>query len=338
MKLRTLLGLFFSGRLGLLWRLSRDVEPVYRTAFLATAGANGVLSALAAGPQSLSDLAATLGLTSDAHEALAAWLSVGVGAGVLKRSGDHYQLRGKVARALATGDQDAFVAMLQQTLGLHRQLIMEAPARLQAARPFTLADQDGRLIARVSKLVEPFVDEALDGVIPRSGPYSLLDVGCGEGRYLRHACGRNPQLAALGLELQDDVAQMCRDNIRAWGLADRVRVEVGDIRQRLASPEFDLVTLHSLIYYFPWQSRVELLRQLAGFLKPGGQLMITTSCQSDQPTLAVLNLWATTTAGCGRLPTADEMTAQLQEAGFAHCERRAIIPGEHVVAFTARRD
>jgi len=337
MKLRTFLGLLFSGRLGLLWRLSRDVEPVYRTAFLATAGSNGVLAALARGPRSLGYLAAELGLSPDSHEALAAWLAVGVGVGVLKRRGDHYQLRGKVAYALASGDQDAFVAMLQQTLGLHRQLIMEAPGRLQAGRPSTLADQDGRLIARVSKLIEPFVDEALDAVIPRSGSYALFDVGCGEGRYLRHACGRNPQLTALGLELQDDVAAMCRDNVREWGLADRVRVEVGDIRQRPARPEFDLITLHSLIYYFPWQSRVELLKHLAGFLKPGGQLMITTSCQSNQPTLAVLNLWATTTAGCGRLPTAAEMTEQLREAGFVRCERRAIIPGEHVVAFTARR-
>jgi hypothetical protein len=71
-------------------------------------------------------------------------------------------------------------------------------------------------------------------------------------------------------------------------------------------------------YYFPWQSRVELLRRLRGFLKPRGGLLVTTSCQSEHPTLAVLNLWATMTESGGRHPTPDEMQQQLRAAVHGH--------------------
>jgi SAM-dependent methyltransferase len=334
MKLRTILALLASGRLSLLWRLSRDIVPVYRVAFL-SAASPGVLEHLAAGPLSVEVLAQRAGLPPAAHEALAAWLQVGVSVGALRPTSAGFALRGKVAKALAQGNQDAFVAMLQQTLSLHRRMITETPRRLREGKRFTLADQDGTLIARVSKLVEPFVNDALDAVVPASGSFKLLDVGCGEGRYLRHACLRNPALAGVGVELQEDVAQMCRDNLDQWGLAPRVRVEVGDIRGMAPRADYDLVTMHSLIYYFPWEQRVELLRHVRGFLKPRGRLLVTTSCQGDHPTLAVLNLWATMTEGCGRLPTALEMHAQLRSAGFATVTQRALIPGEHVLAFVA---
>jgi SAM-dependent methyltransferase len=276
-----------------------------------------------------------MGLDEGARDALTAWLKVGVSVGVLRRTVAGYALRGKMAKALARGDNDALAAMLEQVLSLHRRLIVETPERLRARRPFTFADQDGALIAQASRLAEPFVNDALEAVVPRQGAFSLLDVGCGAGRHLRHACLLNEDLKAEGIELQAEVAEMCRRNIEQWGLAGRVRIEVGDIRQRQPRADFDLVTLHSLIYYFPWQSRVEVLRHLRGFLKPGGRLMVTTSCQSDHPTLAVLNLWATMTEGCGRLPTPDEMEQQLRAAGFTTVRRRQLLPGENVLAYSA---
>ena len=36
------------------------------------------------------------------------------------------------------------------------------------------------------------------------------------------------------------------------------------------SAPFDLATLHQNIYYFPVDTRVELLQTLLGLLKPGG--------------------------------------------------------------------
>src|SRR5262245_46344298 len=79
-----------------------------------------------------------------------------------------------------------------------------SPARLGRQRRFTLADQQGDLIARSSRLAEPFICEAVDEVLPPRGRVRLLEIACGSAAYIRYAAARNPELTALGLELQPD--------------------------------------------------------------------------------------------------------------------------------------
>jgi hypothetical protein len=129
------------------------------------------------------------------------------------------------------------------------------------------------------------------------------------------------------------VAESARKNLRAWGLESRATVETGDVRQRGAQPTFDLATLHNNIYYFPLGERVSLLRHVRCFLRPGGRLLITTGCQGGSPAMEVLNLWAASTAGCGPLPAADELVAQMKEAGFTETRAKRLVPGDSFFAF-----
>ena len=55
---------------------------------------------------------------------------------------------------------------------------------------------------------------------------------------------------------------LARQNVAAWGVADRVTIETGDVRARRAEPSYDLVTLHNNVYYFPVDERVALLQGL----------------------------------------------------------------------------
>ena len=89
--------------------------------------------------------------------------------------------------------------------------------------------------------------------------------------------------SGLGIELDQEVAEIARQNINDWGLQDRVRIEAVSIMDFESSDSFDLITLHNNIYYFPVGDRVELFRKLFGLLKPGGQLLITTGCQGGDP-------------------------------------------------------
>jgi protein-L-isoaspartate O-methyltransferase len=238
-----------------------------------------------------------------------------------------------LARKLAEPDHDAIAALLEEAASLHFSMLRELPARAREARPMTLADQDGSLIARSSRVLEPIIGEAVDEAIPPNGEVRLLEIGCGSGIYIRWAAARNPQLNAVGLELQPEVAESARKNLREWGLESRATVETGDVRQRGAQPAFDLATLHNNIYYFPLGERVSLLRHVRCFLRPGGRLLITTGCQGGSPAMEVLNLWATSTAGCGPLPAADELVAQMKEAGFSETRAKRLVPGETFFAF-----
>jgi 4-hydroxy-2,2'-bipyrrole-5-carbaldehyde O-methyltransferase len=333
MKLSTLKTLLVSGRLRLLLDVQRLLGPTYRLAFLSAAATEGLLARLREGPIPAQKLLAEFARDSVVREGLAAWLAVGVRLGELSLDERGYGLRGRLARKLAEPDHDAIAALLEEAASLHFSMLRELPARAREARPMTLADQDGSLIARSSRVLEPIIGEAVDEVIPANGEVRLLEIGCGSGIYIRWAAARNPQLNAVGLELQPEVAESARKNLREWGLESRATVETGDVRQRGAQPAFDLATLHNNIYYFPLGERVSLLRHVRCFLRPGGRLLITTGCQGGSPAMEVLNLWATSTAGCGPLPAADELVAQMKEAGFSETRAKRLVPGETFFAF-----
>lgn len=337
MALRAFLALARSGYLGPLVRLQRMALPLYRLSFLAGASASGVLRLVASeGPIPFSRLAARLAPDPTAQGALEAWLGIGVRLGELGLGEQGYVLRGRLARSLADPRLDAVAALLEEVATLHATLLLRTPERLAVGRTFTLADQDGSLVARSSRILESLIGEAVDAFVPPTGPVRLLEIGCGSATYIRRAAARNPALTALGLDLQPEVAAAARQNLAGWGLGGRAQVEVGDVREAALEGGFDLATLHNNIYYFPVAERESLLRRVRGLLRPGGGLLLTTGCQGGSLAMEVLNLWGAATAGCGRLPTPEEMVEHIQAAGFASATARRLLPGESFFAFTAR--
>ncbi len=352
MKLSTVLDLIRSGQLGLMLRLQRSFTELYRAAFIATALKEGLYARLNQGPASLDELHAHLtspaGQPPFSPQHLEAWLALGVSLGELRRGPDgRYALRSRLSRRLADPAYDAQQAILQEVAGLHYALVTQTPARLRLGHRFTLAESDGELIARSSRILEPFVCEAVDqvlGEITRSSagsfsaaPIHLLEVGCGSGVYIRHACRRSLSLTAVGLELQPEVAEFARRNLDQWGLSERVTVEACDVRNYTPARLFDLVTLHNNIYYFPESTRDALLRHLAGFLKPGGRLLLTSECQGGGVTGQVLNLWAVMTDGTGALPYPHPFCEQLRLCGFTDVFARSLLPGDSFYMFVGTK-
>jgi SAM-dependent methyltransferase len=335
MKLRAIVSMLRHGQLLPLLSLMRLVPSYHRLAFVGAALSSGVLHRLARDPSSAEELAAEMGIGAAMRDGLEAWLELGVTVGELDVVGNRYRLRGKLARRLVDPRNDAAAAFTEEVALLHNAVITQTPGRWRHSQPFTLDDQDARMIARSSRLAEPLIREAMDAVIPRRGRLRLLEIGCGTGAYIRHAASRNPELTALGVDLQAEAAALAAENVARWGLESRVRIECGDIMERSAEPDFDIATLHQNIYYFPVDRRVAVLRHVRGFLRTGGRLLLTTVCRGRTPAAAVLNLWGAMTAGCGRLPAAEEMVAQLREAGFGDVSARKLLSGDVFYAFIA---
>ena len=269
-------------------------------------------------------------------EKLKTWLDVGVNLGELKLTPSGYALRSRLARQLAQPSLDAIAAMYLEVNTLHHDLLTQTPARLREKHPFTLADMDGELIARSSRILEPYILEVVDSVVPESGSYHLLEVGCGSGVYIRRACLRNHALHAVGLELQPAVADFARRNLQEWGLAQRVRVDTGDIRSYATPERFDLVTLHNNIYYFPPDERLDLLRRMANFLNPDGKILVTTGCQGYRST-QMLNLWGEMTEGLGPFPQVDALYDLIGQAGFSSLRKIELLPGGGFFAFVGSK-
>jgi len=328
--------LWCDGRLSALLGTAAELKSFYKLTYLAGAGEAGLLNRLASGPVTLDVLAEFYAANGRGREAVEAWLQMGVRLQLLSHGSRGYALRG-LARKLAQPENDPVLAMVEEVVDLHHKLITATIPKLRAGELWSLADQNGELIARSSRVLEAFQAEVIARTFPAHGRQRLLEVGCGSGIYLRYAADRNPALTAVGLELQPPVAEMARTNLRGWRLETRVKVETGDIRARTPDEPFDIATLYNNIYYFPVAERVELLRHIGSFLKPGAFLLLTTCCQGGSLGAEALNLWGAATSGAGRLPAENELIGQLREAGYSTVKARNLLPGDRFMSFQAFR-
>ncbi|UCD84659.1 MAG: methyltransferase domain-containing protein [Deltaproteobacteria bacterium] len=336
MRLKTMMTMFFKGQSTFAMKLMRTVNEFYRTCFVSTALSEGIYDILLNGPVGIEWLGAELG-PGISREGLQAWLDLGVSLGELERGKQGYRIKGALSKRLARPENDPYRAFLEEIAINHYPYITQTPSMLKRKKRFEFDESPGELIARSSRVSEPFIMDVVEEAIPRSGPFRLLEVGCGSGIYIKRACERNSSLSAVGLELQPRVAELARKNIESWGLSGRALVETTDVRMYQGGPEFDLVTLHQNIYYFKVDERVELARYLIGFLKPGGRLLLTTACQGGSPAIQALNIWVSVTEGYGALPDPEELCEQLEEAGFSKVWSKRLIPFESFRAFIAEK-
>ncbi|MBI5205550.1 MAG: methyltransferase domain-containing protein, partial [Nitrospirae bacterium] len=249
--------------------------------------------------------------------------------------GNVFQIKGKLSRALLKSNNDAYKAFLEEIVRYHYTYVMDTPAMLKEHKWFPFDEAPGELVARSSRLSEPFIFEAVDAVIPRQGDFQLLEVGCGSGIYIQRACIRNPELRAIGLELQEKVANAARKNIKTWGLENRATIEHSDVRNYSRGQKFDLITLHQNIHYFSVSERENLFRHLTDYLKPSGQVLLTAICQGGGPSMAALDIWVSTTEGYGSLPNPAQLCQQFKDAGFAEVKTKRLVPFESFRTFSA---
>jgi len=335
MKLSTFFKLLTNGQASLLFGLLKTSNEFYRASFISAALSRGVYDNFIDGKAAFEDLCEELSVSN--RNGLRAWLEMGVSLGELKRTGNEYQIIGKTSRALIKPDNDAFKALLQEIVEYHYVYLLDAPTKLRKQEWFPFDAVPGELVAQSSRVNEPFIFETVDAAIPRQGNYKLLEVGCGSGIYIQRACKRNPELSAVGLELQEKVAAIAQKNIQSWSLEKRVAIEHADVRNYSTNQKFDLVTLHQNIYYFPIQEREKLFRHLKEYLKPGGQVLITSACQGGSPGIQGLDLQLSTTERFSPLPDPDQLSQQLDAAGFLEVKTKRLIPFESFWAFRASK-
>jgi SAM-dependent methyltransferase len=335
MNLSTLRKLVFEKNVLSFLRLNSQTQAIYRCAFATAAGSSGVLRVLSTRPQPLSEIANAMQLGSDKRPALEAWLECGVKAGELAVRDGQYRLKGKLSRLLAQPRNDIAASLFEEVTRYHYDAILQAPRRLRANDAYTLDDQDGQLIARSSQILEPFVEEAVDWAFAgRTPPQSVLEIGCGGGQYLRYMA-KHPGLSISAIDYQSDVVELAARNLQGWGLSDRVRLQQADILAYEGTERFDLITLHNNIYYFHEPQRGVLMDKVRGLLKPGGRLLLTTSCRGGSPAIAALHLWWSLSDVPGGLPERSALESQLRASGFRSVEVKQLMPGESYYGFLA---
>jgi SAM-dependent methyltransferase len=98
---------------------------------------------------------------------------------------------------------------------------------------------------------------------------SLLDIGCGDGRFLREVQSRFGSKRLLGIDYSEEAVRWAR------ALNPELKYEVMDICQYPLDERFDAVTLLEVIEHIPCGQLPEFLRAVTRHLNPGGWLILS---------------------------------------------------------------
>jgi SAM-dependent methyltransferase len=115
-----------------------------------------------------------------------------------------------------------------------------------------------------------------------TGAEQVLDVGCGRGLMLVGAARRLSTGRATGLDLwsQEDLSgnrpEATLENAQREGVADRVVVQTGDMREMpFPDASFDVVVSNVAIHnVYEASGRTQAMTEIARVLRPGGRVLI----------------------------------------------------------------
>ena len=233
---------------------------------------------------------------------------------------------------------DSIVA-IQADVTYYNEAYRNLASRMQGAPLSDDLDEIGETVARFSKITEPFLSRFIKSLIPQSGPVKIMDVGCGSGFALKSAWQANSKVSGIGIEMDEKVAAQAKENLNHWGLADRFRILLGDIRSQADAHHggFDLITAFNLVYYVPVDERPAFFSLLRSLLHPRGCLALVNNFQSRGSDAAAANL---NIVNCSldkltALPNLQAIKKQLAACGFSRIQTTRFMPRSEFYGVTA---
>jgi 2-ketoarginine methyltransferase len=161
----------------------------------------------------------------------------------------------------------------------------------------------------------------------------VLDLGCGDGAFLRELCAANPSIRGLGVEISREAIGNGEELVREAGLQDRIQLTVGDIATLLQAPadwrDVDATTVFFLLHEILYQGKDALMRMLGNYraILPGVPMTVfevdraTPEEMRQRPGMSIqYNLQHDLTHQT--LVSRSTWRALFEEAGFTRIEER----------------
>lgn len=100
-----------------------------------------------------------------------------------------------------------------------------------------------------------------------------VDLGCGNGWYLRKLVKRCADLRGVGLDGFDENIRQARALAASEGTADRLEFKSGDLHRFSVDEPVDLIAMNRALHHV-WSEKDNVFRILKEHLKPGGAAVI----------------------------------------------------------------
>jgi len=192
-----------------------------------------------------------------------------------------------------------------------------------AAIPGQVAGEGTRDYTTLMAASQGLVAEEILDAYPVSGHRRILDVGGGDGTFLRAVAKRSPAIELMLFDLPG-VAEMARRRFEERGLSHRAQIFSGDFSRDALPVGADLITLVRVLHDHDDPLVETLLRAAGQALPPGGRLVVaeplarTTGAERMGDAYFGIYLWA---MGSGRPRSAEELEKMLKKTGFSRIEQ-----------------
>ncbi len=109
----------------------------------------------------------------------------------------------------------------------------------------------------------------------------VVDLGCGNGWYLRALAKQFPTLRGLGLDGFEENVRQANTRAANEGLATRLSFSAGDLFSFKSAEPADVVVMNRALHHV-WHERERVVRLLRDSLRPGGSVVIWEPAWPDE--------------------------------------------------------
>lgn len=125
-----------------------------------------------------------------------------------------------------------------------------------------------------------YAAERIAKLVPSHG--SIIDIGCGDGRFAFQIAKCRPDVGVYGL----DYAPQTIEKLNSFSLTEELKLAFmqGDAFDLPTDRQYDVVLNSSMLEYYPKQEdRMKLLTQQVVICKPGGTVIIGSTNRANIP-------------------------------------------------------
>ena len=291
-----------------------------------------VFQLLARGPRTLGEVAAATGLKPEAAERLLRALDALDLVEIDEADDEIVYGLGQLGAALVANP--GIEAMIHHHRDVYHDLSdpvallkgTAAPTRLSTLWPYAATPGgtppgggDVEAYTDLMAASQDFVAEEVLGSYDVSWAKRILDLGGGDGRFLRKLAERHPT-AELHLMEVPPVADIARSRIGDTRFGRRIHVHSGDFfDDPYPEGRFDLVTLVRILHDHDDAEAVKLLTRARESLKPGGVVMVAEPMGGNRESGAVADVYFgfyLLAMGRGRPRSPEEIGRLMNAAGL----------------------
>ncbi len=278
-------------------------------------------TALAKGPHTAHELAASLHLDTDALERL---LTALVAMELLTCTEGRYTNTHVAAEGLVK-TSPSYMGDLIQLQNAEWSHWGHLEAVIRTGKPVVegnlfmanseIAKQTLHVLDRMARRTAPDLARKLD----LSSDRTLLDLGGGAGTYSIQFCKSYPKLQVTLFDLPHTIEAASRA-IQQEGMHERIRTISGNFNEDEISGQFDTVFLSDMLHYQTADENARLIRRLYAVVAPGGRIVVKDMFVNGNPSWpgwnAIFSIHLMVYTERGRCFYISEAISWLKTAGF----------------------